>query len=233
MSDLLRIVYSIFSLKMTFFTPWIINRIEQLSLQRRDISDFTFLRLWIWQSMCSKYWVAGLCWRSWWDVVREAAAQQIAASSSTTIKTPTVSLSTPGGTSCASSFSDTDAFGNIRFQPSTWTTSWGCLVVDQANSQPVVSGTKSVRVELRPGDCDASQTFLSGSTVVSDCSSDRSRFEIHQRSTGSTVGQIITYEYYVYIPAQSNYQPPWSKTGSSPLTVLTQVNWQCGAVACP
>jgi len=154
-------------------------------------------------------------------------------SSSTTVKTPSVSLSTPGGTSCASSFSDTDAFGNIRFQPSTGTTPWGCLVVDQASSQPIVSGTKAVRVELRPGDCDASQTFLSGSTVVSDCTSDRSRFEIHQRSTGSTAGQIITYEYYVYIPAQSNFQPPWSQTGSSPLTVLTQINWQCGAIACP
>ena len=144
-----------------------------------------------------------------------------------------ISLSTPGGTSCASSFSDSDAFGNIRFQSSTGTTPWGCLVVDQAGAQPIVSGTKSVRVELRPGDCDSSQTFLSGSTVVSDCTSDRSRFEIRQAVGGSTAGQIITYEYYVYIPAQSNFQPPWSKIGSAPLTVLSQINWQCGATACP
>ena len=154
-------------------------------------------------------------------------------SSNTTVKMPSISLSTPGGTPCASSFNDSDAFGNIRFQPSTGTTPWGCLVVDQASSQPIVSGTKAVRVELRPGDCDSSQTFLSGSTVVSDCTSDRSRFEIRQIASGSTAGQIITYEYYVYIPAQSNFQPPWSKTGSAPLTVLTQINWQCGAVACP
>ena len=144
-----------------------------------------------------------------------------------------VSLATPGGTVCASSFADSDAFGNIRFQPSTGTTPWGCLVVDQAGNQPTVSGTKSVRVELRPGDCDSSQTFLSGSTVVSDCTSDRSRFEIRQVVGGSTAGQIITYEYYVYIPAQANFQPPWSKTGSAPLTVLTQINWQCGATVCP
>ena len=144
-----------------------------------------------------------------------------------------ISLSTPGGTPCAGSFGDSDAFGNIRFQSSTGTTPWGCLVVDQAGNQPTVSGTKSVRVELRPGDCDSSQTFLSGSAVVSDCTSDRSRFEIRQVVGGSTAGQIITYEYYVYIPAQANFQPPWNKTGSAPLTVLTQVNWQCGATACP
>jgi len=144
-----------------------------------------------------------------------------------------ISLSTPGGTPCASSFGDSDAFGNIRFQSSTGTTPWGCLVVDQASNQPTVSGTKSVRVEVRPGDCDSSQTFLSGSAVVSDCTSDRSRFEIRQVSGGSTAGQIITYEYYVYIPAQANFQPPSSNTGSAPLTVLTQINWQCGASACP
>ena len=153
-------------------------------------------------------------------------------SSNSTAKS-SVSLATPGGTVCASSFADSDAFGNIRFQPSTGTTPWGCLVVDQAGNQPTVSGTKSVRVELRPGDCDSSQTFLSGSSVVSDCTSDRSRFEIRQVVGGSTAGQIITYDYYVYIPAQANFQPPWSKTGSAPLTVLTQINWQCGATVCP
>jgi len=107
------------------------------------------------------------------------------------------------------------------------------LVVDQASSQPTVSGTKAVRIEVRPGDCDSYQTFLSGSAVVSDCTSDRSRFEIRQVTGGSTAGQIISYEYYVYIPAQANFQPPWNKTGSAPLTVLTQINWQCGATACP
>lgn len=144
-----------------------------------------------------------------------------------------ISLSTPGGTPCTSSFGDSDAFGNIRFQSSTGTTPWGCLVVDQASSQPTVSGTKAVRIEVRPGDCDSSQTFMSGSAVVSDCTSDRSRYEIRQVSGGSTAGQIITYEYYVYIPAQANFHPPSSNTVSAPLTVLTQINWQCGASACP
>ena len=154
-------------------------------------------------------------------------------SSSNSTAKSSISLSTPGGTPCTSSFGDSDAFGNIRFQYSTGTTPWGCLVVDQAANQPTVSGTKSVRIEVRPGDCDSSQTYLSGTTVVSDCTSDRSRYEIHQWASGSTSGQIITYEYYVYIPAQPNFQPPWSKSGPTPLTVLTQINWQCGASPCP
>ena len=154
-------------------------------------------------------------------------------SSSNSTAKSSISLSTPGGTPCTSSFGDSDAFGNIRFQYSTGTTPWGCLVVDQAANQPTVSGTKSVRIEVRPGDCDSSQTYLSGTTVVSDCTSDRSRYEIHHWASGSTSGQIITYEYYVYIPAQPNFQPPWSKSGPTPLTVLTQINWQCGASPCP
>ena len=154
-------------------------------------------------------------------------------SSTITTTSPAISLATPAGTLCASNFNNTDAFGNINFQSSTGTTPWGCLVVDQAANQPTVSGTKSVRFELRPGDCDSSQTFLSGTTVVSDCTSDRSRYEIRQIASGATAGQIITYEYYIYIPAQSNFQPPWNNKGGTPLTVLTQVNWQCGAIQCP
>ncbi len=81
-------------------------------------------------------------------------------SSTTTAKPPAISLATPAGTLCASNFNNADAFGNINFQSSTGTTPWGCLVVEQAANQPTVSGTKSVRVELRPGDCDSSQTAL-------------------------------------------------------------------------
>jgi len=136
-------------------------------------------------------------------------------SSNSTAKS-SISLSTPGGTPCASSFGDSDAFGNIRFQSSTGTTPWGCLVVDQASSQPTVSGTKSVRIEVRPGDCDSSQTFLSGSAVVSDCTSDRSRFEIRQVTGGSTAGQIITYDNKFKNQHQQNFKPPGVKSGRIP-----------------
>ena len=101
--------------------------------------------------------------------------------------------------------------------------SWGCLVVDKANNQPVYSGSQSVRFEVRPGDCNASSTF-------NDCVNDRSRWEIYQNRGKSTQGEIITYEYAIYIPSQPLIQPtPASGPGPKPLTVLTQINWQCAS----
>ena len=144
-------------------------------------------------------------------------------SSSSTSSTPasTVSLATPAGAQCASNFNNTDAFGNIIFTVShpINASSWGCLVVDKANNQPVYSGTQSVRFEIRPGDCNAATSF-------NDCVNDRSRWEIFQNRNTSTLGQIISYEYAIYIPAQTQIQPT-PKSGGYPLTVLTQINWQC------
>ena len=146
-------------------------------------------------------------------------------SSSSSTPASTISLATPAGTQCANDFSNTDAFGNITFtvsQPIN-ASSWGCLVVDKANNQPVYSGAQSVRFEVRPGDCNASSTF-------NDCVNDRSRWEIYQNRGKSTQGEIITYEYAIYIPSQPLIQPtPASGPGSKPLTVLTQINWQCAS----
>lgn len=137
-------------------------------------------------------------------------------SSSGSTSVSTISLATPAGATCSSSFGNTDAFGNINFISSQGDTPWGCLVVDKANNQPIYSGTQSVRFEVRAGDCDS----LS-------CSTDRSRFDIRQNVNGSTAGQIITYEYAVYIPTQPLIQPAPNGSGSTPLTVLSQINWQC------
>ena len=142
-------------------------------------------------------------------------------SSSSTTPASTVSLATPAGVQCANDFSNTDAFGNIIFTVSNPINAspWGCLVVDKANNQPVYSGSQSVRFEVRPGDCNGSDSY-------NDCVNDRSRWEIFQNRNTSTAGQIITYEYALYIPAQAQIQPP-PKSGSYPSTVLTQINWQC------
>ena len=138
-------------------------------------------------------------------------------SSSSSTSASTVSLATPAGTPCSSSFSNTDAFGNINFISSNGNTAWGCLVVDKANSQPVYAGTQSVRFEVRPGDCEGM-----------GCLTDRSRFDIRQAWAATTAGQIITYEYAIFIPTQPQIQPtPNRGAGSTPLTVLTQINWQC------
>ena len=144
-------------------------------------------------------------------------------SSSTTTPASTISLATPAGTICANDFTDTEAFGNINFISSQGDTAWGCLVVDKANNQPVYSGSQSVRFEVRAGDCD-----------TSSCASDRSRFDIRQYWANTTAGQIITYEYAVYIPTQPLIQPtPIKGAASTPLTVLTQINWECSATKNP
>ena len=139
-------------------------------------------------------------------------------------------MATPAGTACSSNFSNTDAFGNISFfvvQPIN-ASSWGCLVVDKANTQPVYSGAQSVRFEVRPGDCNANSGF-------DDCVNDRSRWELMSKSTpsASTQGQIITYEYFVYIPTQPLILPPSKSPFNASQTVLTQINWQCKGIPCP
>jgi len=156
-------------------------------------------------------------------------------SSSSTTPASTISLATPAGTACTSSFSNTDAFGNVKLQLSQGTTAWGCLVVDKANNQPTYSGSQSVRFEVREGDCDSTQTYISGSDLkATDCSTSRSRYEIYEISGNSTEGKIITYEYYLYVPTQPLIQPPPTKGApNTPTTVLTQINWSCKAILCP
>lgn len=170
------------------------------------------------------------------DLASSSAGVAVASSSPSAVSLAAINLATPAGTACTSSFSNTDAFGNIKLKLSQGTTPWGCLVVDQANSQPTYSGSQSVRFEVREGDCDATQTFISGSDLkATDCSTSRSRYEIYENSGNSTEGQIITYEYSIYVPTQPLIQPAPSKGASStPLTVLTQINWSCSTNApCP
>jgi len=156
-------------------------------------------------------------------------------SSSSTTLASTISLATPAGTPCTSNFNNTDAFGNVRIQLSQGTTAWGCLVVDKANSQPTYSGSQSVRFEVREGDCDSTQFYISGSDLkATDCSTSRSRYEIYEISGNSTEGKIITYEYSIYVPTQPLIQPTTAKGAPSiPLTMLTQINWACKGIPCP
>jgi Polysaccharide lyase len=151
-------------------------------------------------------------------------------SSSTTTPASTINLATPAGTACTSSLSNTDAFGNISFFNALPinASSWGCLVVDKANSQPVYSGAQSVRFEVRPGDCNSSSTY-------DDCVNDRSRWELTSKSTpyNSTQARIVTYEYFIYIPTQPLILPPTKDPFNASQTVLTQINWQCQSVPCP
>jgi len=153
-------------------------------------------------------------------------------STSATSATPAaaISLTTPVGNTCGTVdnslrqpiTSNSDVFGNLAFWVSSviGSKSWSCLIVNKSDGQPVFDGNQSVRFEVRPGDCTAPNY---GST--SDCVNDRSRSEINTADMNSgyqpqpTQGQIITYEYRVYIPTQPLIRP----AGSSVLMVLTQL----------
>ena len=144
--------------------------------------------------------------------------------SSTTTPASTVNLATPAGTPCLTSTKSTDVFGStnyIVFQTINAST-WGCLLVNKSDGQPVFDGNQSVRFEVRPGDCNANSGW-------SDCANDRSRWELQSddHKWASTQGKIITYQYYVYVPYQPQILPPTrtdvrDRTAS---TLLSQLNW--------
>ena len=134
-----------------------------------------------------------------------------------------MNLSTPPGTSCLTSLVSTDVFGNTNYKVSQpfKASTWGCMLVNKDDGQPVLDGNQSVRFEIRPGDCSASQTW-------DDCANDKSRWEIMSNYTNSapTQGQIITYQYYIYLPTQPLIRPA-TRVGapSTVQTLLTQLNW--------
>jgi hypothetical protein len=146
-------------------------------------------------------------------------------SSSSSNSTPasTVSLTTPAGTSCLNNTNSPDVFGNTNYRVSHAinAATWGCMLVNKSDGQPVYDGNQSVRFEIRPGDCNASSSF-------NDCVNDRSRWELMSNGTqdNSTQGQIITYQYYVYVPAQPLLRPATRAGAPNTVqTVLTQLNW--------
>ena len=146
-------------------------------------------------------------------------------SSSSTTSASTISLATPAGTPCLTSTTSTDVFGNTNYRVSQAikASTWGCLLVNKSDGQPVFDGNQSVRFEIRPGDCNASNSY-------DDCVNNRSRWELMSNGTQdkSTQGQIITYQYYIYIPTQPLIRPA-TRAGvhgnDTVMTCLTQLNW--------
>ena len=145
-------------------------------------------------------------------------------SSSSTPRTPSVSLATPAGTPCLTSTKSTDVFGSTNYIvfATINASTWGCLLVNKSDGQPVFDGNQSLRFEVRPGDCNANSGW-------DDCANDRSRWELQSDDLkwASTQGKIITYQYYVYVPYQPQILPPTrtdvrDRTAS---TLLSQLNW--------
>jgi hypothetical protein len=89
-----------------------------------------------------------------------------------------------------------------------------CLIVDSRDGFPVKSGSKSLRIEVRPGDCSSNQGF-------DDCTTDRARHEVGEFSAGKLANKTVTYTTNLFIPSQARLRP----SGGS-LLVLSQVNIQ-------
>jgi len=144
---------------------------------------------------------------------------------SSTTPAPTINLTTPARIPCLNSTHSTDVFGNTNYRVSQAikASTWGCMLVNKSDGQPVLDGNQSVRFEIRPGDCNASNSY-------DDCVNNRSRWELMSNGTqdNSTQGQIITYQYYVYIPTQPLIRPatrPGVQGNDTVMTMLTQLNW--------
>jgi hypothetical protein len=69
-------------------------------------------------------------------------------------------------------------------------------------------GTRSLRFEVRPGDC-----------YGQDCTTDRRRFEIYDSLDTIGLGKTVVYDTFLYIPEQPNFKP----RGSNAL-FLAQLN---------
>ena len=121
---------------------------------------------------------------------------------------------TPTGTTCTG-VTDADTTGGLDFETShpIRAQAYGCLAVDAANRQPVFAGTKSLRFEVRPGDCSANRGY-------DDCINDRSRHEINELQRSGTQGKVITYDTHLYLPVQPRLRP---KGGSA--LFLTQIHF--------
>jgi len=78
-----------------------------------------------------------------------------------------------------------------------------------------------VRIEVRPGDCSSPI----GATN-SDCTNDRSRYELLALPSQSTQGQEITYTYYIYLPSQPLLRPAQKAGASTTYEMFVgQINW--------
>lgn len=109
-----------------------------------------------------------------------------------------------------------DVFGDMFFVTShpIGAQPYGLLIVDAKDKQPVFDGTASVRFEVRPDDTSASATY-------NDFGNDRNRYEINEAESGSSNGQVITWDESFYVPTQEEFRP----MGQNAL-FITQINYK-------
>ena len=131
--------------------------------------------------------------------------------------TPTTPTTpTPPATVSCHQAAAADVFGATTFvnRHPVNVKSWGCVIASSASGAPVFDGASSARFEVRPDDCTGSQSF-------DDCTNDRSRHEIEERTPPSQPsGAVVRYETHLYVPTQERFKPAGEN-----LMFLTQIRF--------
>ena len=91
------------------------------------------------------------------------------------------------------------------------------LIVNKSDNHPVHSGERSLRFEIRKGECSSNSYF-------DDCSNDRARTEVYEYNrVNIEPGMIQSYEYSMYIVSNEYFNPGNDTNPYSPLTVVSQI----------
>ena len=116
-------------------------------------------------------------------------------------------------------FIDSDITSSLEFQlvNDINVQDYNNLIVNKSDNHPVHSGERSLRFEIRKGECSSNSYF-------DDCSNDRARTEVYEYNrVNIEPGMIQSYEYSMYIVSNEYFNPGNDTNPYSPLTVVSQI----------
>ena len=116
-------------------------------------------------------------------------------------------------------FIDSDITSSLEFQlvNDINVQDYSNLIVNKSDNHPVHSGERSLRFEIRKGECSSNSYF-------DDCSNDRTRTEVYEYNRVNIEPDMIqSYEYSMYLVSNEYFNPGNDINPYSPLTVVSQI----------
>jgi len=116
-------------------------------------------------------------------------------------------------------FIDSDITSSLEFQlvNDINVQDYSNLIVNKSDNHPVNSGERSLRFEIRKGECSSNSYF-------DDCSNDRTRTEVYEYNRVNIEPDMIqSYEYSMYLVSNEYFNPGNDINPYSPLTVVSQI----------
>jgi len=147
----------------------------------------------------------------------EAIEEFVISTSSTT--TNIDYLSNNIGEIVHNNFIDSDITSSLDFQlvNDINVQDYNNLIVNKADNHPVYSGERSLRFEIRKGECSSNSFF-------DDCSNDRARTELYEYNrVNIEPGMIQSYEYSMFLVSNEYFNPGNDTNPNAPLTVVSQI----------